>query len=136
MTLLERFADPSLITNMTTGEKMLASTYVTILGMGITFLALITLWIAITMLTRVIHGIENKQKQAAVVKTQPQAAAPVVEIVEETDDLELVAVITAAIAAATNQPMNQIVVKNIRRVSGNIPTWQQMGINNQLAKRM
>lgn len=136
MTLLERFADPSLIINMTFGEKMLASTYVTILGMGITFLALIILWVAIALLTRVIHGIENKEKQVKVVKTQPQTAAPVVEIVEETDDLELVAVITAAIAAATNQPMNQIIVKNIRRVGGNIPTWQQMGINNQLAKRM
>jgi sodium pump decarboxylase gamma subunit len=139
MTLLERFADPSIIHSMSFGEKMMASGYVAILGMGITFIALVILWVAIAIMSRVIAGFENKKSEVKIVKA-PVKADPnpaLAEVhVSEADDLELVAVLTAAIAAATQQPINQIFVRNIRRVEGNLPAWQRAGISKQVAKRM
>lgn len=137
MTLLERFANPDIIKAMPFGEKMLASGYVAILGMGITFLALIILWGTISVMSRTIAGIENRK---TVVKVAPQAPAPATATVEpeETafDDMELVAVITAAIAAATDRPASRIVVRDIRRAGGEQPAWRQAGIQRQVSKRM
>ncbi len=135
MTLLERFADPSIIHSMSFGEKMMASTYVAVLGMGITFMALVTLWGAIAIMSRVIAGFENKKSEVKVVG-EPVIAAAVQVQENEADDLELVAVITAAIAVASEQPLNQIFIRNIRRVEGNLPAWQRAGIAKQVAKRM
>ncbi|MBN2259339.1 MAG: OadG family protein [Clostridiales bacterium] len=136
MTLLERFADPTIIHSMSFGDKMLASTYVTILGMGITFMALIILWGAIVILGKVVRGLEKKSAAIQIVKESPKVQAVKSESAVEEDDYELVAVITAAIAAVTNQPINQIYVKNIRRVGDNLPVWQKAGIANQISKRM
>ncbi len=132
MTLLERFADPDLIVQMEFSQKVLASTYVALLGMGITFLALILLWGVIEIQSRLVAGIDKKTEA---VKVAPKAKAPEVKAAV-TEDLELVAVITAALAAATGQPMNQIVVKNIRRIAGEQPAWKSAGINAQFFKRM
>lgn len=139
MTLLERFADPTIIQSMSFGEKMMASVYVAVLGMGITFIALVILWGAIAIMSRVIAGFENKKTEVKVVKEQPVVdSSPVEASVQESasDEKELVAVITAAIAAITEQPANQIFVRNIRRVEGNLPAWQRAGIAKQVAKRM
>ena len=52
-------------------------------------------------------------------KEEPSEAAPVVveetEIADETDDLELVAVITAAIAAAEGTSSDGFVVRSIKK---------------------
>ena len=138
MSLLERFADPGIIDTMSFGEKMLASSYVAILGMGITFLALVILWVAIAVMSRVIAGFENKNKAALTVAQAP-APSPVSEPVKadaEADDLELVAVITAAIAAVTQQPLSRIQVRSIRRTDPTQPAWQRAGIQRQVSKRM
>ncbi|OPL07829.1 MAG: hypothetical protein AVO33_03565 [delta proteobacterium ML8_F1] len=138
MTLLERFANPDLIVQMEFSEKLLASTYVALLGIGITFLALILLWGVIEIQSRLVAGIDKK---AEGVKVAPQAKAPVATgqkeaAAEPAEDFELVAVIAAALAAATGQPVNQIVVKNIRRIAGEQPAWKSAGINAQFFKRM
>lgn len=140
MSLLERFADPGILETMSFGEKMLASTYVAILGMGITFLALVILWGAIAVMSRVIAGFEDKNKAALAVSkaaAAPAAAAPAPAVAApETDDMEVVAVITAAIAAMTQKPLSQIHVRSIRRLDHTLPAWQRAGIQKQVSKRM
>lgn len=125
---------------MSFGEKMVASGYVAILGMGITFLALIILWGAIAVMSRVIAGFENKSKAAltvkAPVKETQKAVEPVQEAVNAADDAELVAVITAALSAMTEKPMSMLFVRNIRRLEEAGPAWQRAGIAKQVGKRM
>ena len=61
---------------------------------------------------------ETSAPAATVVEEAPvtaPAAAPVVEEVSQTDDLELVAVIAAAIAAATGTSTDDFVVRSIKR---------------------
>jgi sodium pump decarboxylase gamma subunit len=136
MTLLQRFADPNIVQSMTFGEKMLASTYVAILGMGITFLALVILWVAIVFMTKILRGVDEKANAAKVVKQAPVAEPIAIEAIDESDDLELIAIITAAIASATNQPLNQIFVRNIRRTNDNSPVWQKTGLAQRVSRRM
>ncbi|MEA3422578.1 MAG: OadG family protein [Bacillota bacterium] len=136
MTLLERFADPTIIQNMPFGEKMMASFYVAILGMGVTFLALVILWGAITILSKFVAGYEKKDKNIKVVKETAKVKEVVTENNSKDDDFELVAVIAAAIAAATNQPVDRIFVKNIKRATDSATAWKKSGIASQMSSRM
>lgn len=104
----------------TTGEKMAKAAMNTLMGMGTVFLVLIFISLLISCF-KFIRVFEDKMKakQAAAAPAPAPAAAPVVEEEEElVDDLELVAVITAAIAAATNSSTDGLVVRSIKRAPG------------------
>ncbi len=90
----------------------------TIMSMAIVFLVLIFIALIIAQFKH-LDNMFNKPKQAEPAAEQPVPVAPVaVEEVEEdlTDDLELVAVITAAIAAASeNECTDGLVIRSIIR---------------------
>lgn len=107
----------------TTGERMAKAGMNTLMGMGTVFLVLIFISLLISCF-KFINNFEKKMKEkesAAAAATAPAvAAAPVAvaEAEELVDDLELVAVITAAIAAATNSSTDGLVVRSIKRAPG------------------
>lgn len=91
----------------------------TLLGMGTVFAVLIFISIVISLFKFIPSsgGAKKKAAQEAPVKAAP---APVVEeIIEETDDLELIAVISAAIAAAEGTSTDGFIVRSIRRRPAN-----------------
>lgn len=140
MTLLEKFADPNVISSMSFGEKMLATLYTTILGMGITFAALVVIWGTTTLMSKIIRGFEEKNKPEIVkVSNTAKPAAEAVKVEEKTDeeedDEELIAVISAAIAASLNTSIHNIVVRNIVRVDDRTPAWGKAGIIEQMNSR-
>lgn len=107
-----------------TGERLSKAGLNTLMGMGTVFTVLILISLLIYCFN-FIHKWEEAQKekaQANVPAPAPVETAPVEEEAEEdlTDDLELVAVITAAIAAASeddsNTVSNGLVVRSIKRV--------------------
>lgn len=99
----------------TTGEKMEQAALNTLMGMGTVFLVLIFISLLIGGFKH-INAFEQKMKSREAVNTPAPAAVPVEEAVEElTDDLELVAVITAAIAASEGTSADGLVVRSIRR---------------------
>ncbi|MFG6347569.1 MAG: OadG family protein [Lachnospiraceae bacterium] len=89
----------------------------TVMSMAIVFLVLIFIAVIIAQF-KYIGGVQNKKKEEAPV-IEPVPAEPVAEPVEEedlTDDLELVAVITAAIAAASeNECTDGLIIRSIIR---------------------
>ncbi len=99
----------------TTGELMAKAGLNTLLGMGIVFLVLILISVLISLF-RFLPGSGAK-------KTAPALAAPAVEetitavpAVSETDDKELVAVITASVAAAMGtKNTDGFVVRSIKK---------------------
>lgn len=106
----------------TTGEILKKAGMNTILGMGTVFLVLIFLAFVISLL-KYIPMLQEKftkktEKNKTPVKEVPKAEVPVVEE-ELTDDEELVAVITAAIAAADESVSDGFVVRSIRRRKSN-----------------
>ena len=84
----------------------------TVLGMGTVFVMLIAIALIIYCF-KIIPVIQKKfaEPTAEAPKTVPVVAAPV----QETDDLELVAVIAAAIAASENVPVDSFRVRTIKR---------------------
>lgn len=133
MSLLDKFANPEIMPTLTFGEKMLATFYTTVLGMLITFSALVLIWGLTVLLSKVVKSIENKGK-ANIVEVKPEVT-PVVETVVAEDDEELIAVITAAIAASMNTSIHNIVVSNIVRVNDATPSWGVAGRSEQMNSR-
>lgn len=101
----------------TIAERLTKAGLNTLMGMGTVFAVLIFISFLIGLF-RYIHEWEEKQKAANTPAPAPAAAivaAPAVEEEELADDLELVAVITAAIAASENTPADGLVVRSIKR---------------------
>lgn len=101
------------------GETLQRAGLNTLMGVGIVFCVLLFLCFLISMFKYVnkLTGEDRKEQKTA---PAPAAAAPVVTAaapVEETDDLELVAVIAAAIAAAENTSTDSFVVRSIKKVN-------------------
>lgn len=104
----------------TTGENMSKAAMNTLMGMGTVFLVLIFISLLIGCFKYI--GVAEQKMKGKKAAPAPAAPAPVAApVVEENlaDDLELVAVITAAIAAAEGTSSDGLVVRSIRRVPGN-----------------
>ena len=105
----------------TTGEILKKAGLNTILGMGTVFVVLIFISFIISLF-KFIPAIQNKfsKKPQAETKKETSAAAPApVEVVPATDDSELIAVISAAIAASEGTSTDGFVVRSIKRRKSN-----------------
>ena len=139
MHVLESFKHAETFSQMPMGDKLLATGYVILLGMGITFIALVLIWMITVLMSRIIREMEKSQEIKKVPNVPNPTVAPTTEkpiaLVETEDDEELIAVISAAIAATLNTSMNSIRVTNIRRVPDNTPTWGKVGRNDVMNAR-
>ena len=87
-----------------------------LLGMGMIFAILAILWGILSVFKFIFAKPEPKKKAAPVPKAEPVAVAePVVE--EQTDDTELIAILTAAIAAYEANNGNEVAPGGFRVVS-------------------
>ncbi len=132
LTLMERFADPELMQQMDTGDKVVAALIVTLLGMIITFLVLTLLWGLIGIMTRILDRPKKEQQPVAPVAT-PMSSIEATQ--DDDDDDALIAVISAAIAASIQRPIQTIVVKNIKRTTDRMPAWASVAKHEQLDSR-
>lgn len=101
--------------DLTLGEILKKAGINTLLGMGTVFLVLILISLIIYCL-----GFVSKVEKPVPVATPAPVPAPVLPEPEEedvTDDLELVAVISAAIATAEGTSADGFVVRSIKRVN-------------------
>ena len=70
-------------------------------------------------ISRLEAWIRNRGKKEEAITVQNQAEAAVVEEEDQTDDLELVTVITAALAASLETSPDKLIVRSIRRKNTN-----------------
>jgi len=103
----------------TMGNLMTNAALNTLIGMGTVFVVLILISAiigAFGLIPKIQAMFSKKEEPKAVVEKAPVQAPVVEEVVEETDDLELVAVIAAAIAASEGAVSTDgFVVRSIRR---------------------
>ena len=126
MSLMEQFANPDTIHNLSIGDKMAGAGITTLMGMGITFVVLILLWGCIAVMTKFTSRLstgDKAPKTTAAVAT-PSAAKTVTTAAA---DDSLIAVISAAIAAHEGGSANHFVVRKIRRISGETTAWGDAG---------
>ena len=108
----------------TLGEKMSKAALNTVMGLAVVFIMLIFISLIIYCF-KFIHEAEERAAAKKKASEPAPAPAPVVEeTVEEEDDLELVAVIAAAIAASEGTDPNGLVVRSIKRV-GKTNNWKR-----------
>jgi sodium pump decarboxylase gamma subunit len=115
---LTKITSVAFVPEYTLGERMEKAVFNTLMGMGTVFIVLIFIsWLIGCF--RYIRKFEDKingKAQEPAPAPLPEVSAPVVEENEElVDDLELVAVITAAIAASEGSSPSGLVVRSIRR---------------------
>lgn len=106
------------------GDKMARAGMNTLMGMGTVFVVLIFIAFLISRF-KYISQLENWFKnrktkdEPAAVTTAAEEAAAAEEEMDETDDLALVAVITAALAASLETSPDKLIVRSIRRKNTN-----------------
>ena len=105
----------------TTGEKLAKAGMNTLMGMGTVFIVLIFISLLIgcfRYINKWEENMKNKKNGGAPALAESPASAPAFRADENlVDDLDLVAVITAAIAASENTSADGLVVRSIRRAS-------------------
>ena len=100
------------------GESMGKAGLNTLIGMGTVFTVLILISFIISafgIINKLQTKAENKSKDSATAKAVDNTIAQIVEKEELSDDLELVAVISAAIASYENTSSDGFVVRSIRK---------------------
>ncbi len=108
------------------GDKidLLEAGIVTVFSMAVVFISLLVISYIIDLMRVTFSKKDNKTVEN---KTIQQVSQPVVNTVVEEDDTELVAVITAAIAAMTGTNASGLVVRNIKRLPDLDTTWSKTG---------
>lgn len=112
---------------------------VTLIGIVIVFAVLIVLMIVLKVMEKIFapkKTAEQTETQAPTVEEvkQPSVVQTKTEAVEE-DEEELIAVITAAIAASLNTSTYNLKIKSFRRVSNTAPAWNKAGLNETINSR-
>lgn len=107
---------------------------VTLLCMSIVFVILVLLSYVIRLQRVIVEKIDGLKTQNAVPQKTEKAVAPQVAAVQEESE-ELIAVISAAIAAVLGRPVSNIKVRSIRRLEPATPSWSAAGRQDQINTR-
>ena len=143
LSLMQKFADPELFKTLSLAEKLEGAGVTTLMGMGITFVVLIFLWAIIAQMAKFSGGTPKGPKsesassapaQAATASSAPSAPAKA-EAAE--DSSQLIAVITAAIAALQESTgaTSNLIIRKISRVSGPTTSWSAAGSADAINSR-
>ncbi len=120
-------------------DKLGFAFLVMLIGLLIVFFGLIILICLIKLMSIIVGALTGKKKEQAapapapVVVPEPVAEAAAEETGLESD--ELIAVITAALAAFNKDDNKTLVVRSVRRAAAKTPAWAKAGRADQLASR-
>ena len=118
------------------GDTIIYGLIVTLFGMGIVFIVLILLQYILKSMELVFHRGKKTSPAVTQVKEVEAPAAPEIHTAfeEETEDDQLVAVITAAVIACLGGNHN-IVVRSVRRTEDHTPAWGRISRTEQMGSR-
>ena len=120
---------------MSLQQALLEGAQVTVVGLAIVFAVLVILMFVLIAMKKIFY------KDTAAQNTAPKAAENVPEEAvqqaqtEPVNDEELIAVITAAVAASLNTSTYNLQIKSLRRIGQNSPAWHRAGINETINSR-
>lgn len=118
---------------VTMSEALSTGGLTTVLGLGIVFAVLVILMCVLYLFKVIFYKDPNKAKKVA---EAPVEAVVTESVAEETvDDDELIAVITAAVAASLNTSTYNLQIKSLRRIKDNRPSWNKEGLRETIGNR-
>jgi sodium pump decarboxylase gamma subunit len=119
---------------VTLSEALSEGLKVTGTGLAIVFGVLIILMIVLMLFKVIFYKDPAKQTKAEPV--QAAAPAPATAPAEEdVDEAELIAVLTAAVAASLNTSTYNLQIKSYRRIDSKRPAWNKAGVRETINSR-
>lgn len=118
------------ISSLTFGEKMIGASMVTVLSMSIVFLVLLILMGSIKIIRFVFASKETSEA------LEPNESPHIETVSSISDDNELIAVISAAVAASMGKSASEIRVVNIVRTHEEASIWAKSGWLGQMNGRL
>lgn len=110
-----------------------------VVGMGTVFSVLIILMLIIMVMEKLFTGNKTPAAGLKTVTTAPEKAkiapAPEKPAAPADDDEELIAVLTAAVAASLNTSTYNLRIKSYRRIENNSTAWNKAGVRETISSR-
>ena len=128
----------SLITGkgVTLGEALSMGGQTTVIGLGIVFGVLVVLMIVLFLFRVIFYKDPSKKKNNSVTESVAEVEqTAVAEVSDETDEEELIAVLTAAVAASLNTSTYNLRIKSYRRIEDKRPSWRTAGLRETISNR-
>lgn len=116
---------------MTLVEALSEGLKVTVVGLCIVFAVLIILMLVMMLMKVIFYKDPNKALKE--VKAEPEVTNAAVS--EAIDETELIAVLTAAIAASLNTSTYNLNIKSYRRIENTSPAWNKAGLRDVIDSR-
>ena len=118
---------------MSLQEALFEGLQVTVVGLAIVFSVLAILMVVLMLRKKIFY----KEPEKAVIEAkQVQTQSDDTEAVSaEFDEEELIAVLTAAVAASLNTSTYNLQIKSYRRIGSNSPAWHRAGISDTISSR-
>lgn len=121
---------------MTLQEALLKGLSVTATGLIIVFSVLVILMVVLVLMKTIFYKDPTSAVKTEAPKPVEKAPEPAPAIqVTPADDGELIAVLTAAIAASLNTSTYNLQIKSYRRIGQNAPAWNRAGISETINSR-
>ncbi|KXZ38909.1 sodium pump decarboxylases, gamma subunit [Alkalithermobacter thermoalcaliphilus JW-YL-7 = DSM 7308] len=117
------------ISSLTAVERLVGGLTATFLAMVIVFVVLILIMFCVSLMNRVLIERQKSKQEVESVSLKEEVYEE-----EDTNEEELIAVITSAIAASLNTSTSNIVVRNIIRTNSIDPAWSKAGRVEQMKK--
>ena len=126
---MERFLNEALKTGqgVELSDALSIGGMVTGAGLGIVFGVLVILMVVLMLFKVIFYKDSSKKKE---IKQET-----INEVRQNTSNDELIAVLTAAIAASLNTSTYNLRIKSYRRIENTKPAWNKAGINETINNR-
>ena len=115
---------------LTLDDKITTSLTILITGFVVVFAVLLLLILLISLYGNIVSSAVNKSKAKEVIETPETKNLPEVTLIEEEtpqeDDMEIIAVISAAVYAMYGE--KTVKIKSIKKVPHSRPVWSTAGI--------
>lgn len=121
---------------MSLNEAISEGLMVTGVGLLIVFGVLIILMLALMAMKAIFYKDPEDEKKKDNVNPSEKAPSEVQNTAVCTDDSELIAVLTAAVAAVLNTSTSKLCIKSYKRVGNNAPLWNRAGVSEMLNTRL
>ena len=116
---------------MTIQEAVSVGLSTSVVGLAIVFAVLLILMIVLKAFEKIFYKPQKEAKQSEVIKQVNEA----VDNGDEEDSDELIAILTAAVAASLNTSTYNLKIKSYRRLDNNSTPWSKAGIRDTIYSR-
>ena len=120
--------------NLSIGEALKMGGETTVIGLTIVFSVLIILMIVLMLFKVIFYRDPAKQAKKAI-DTPTEEQSVVSDSADDMDESELIAVLTAAIAASLNTSTYNLQIKSYRRTDNKMPAWNRAGVTETINNR-